>query len=214
VPPPASTARPAATPTTTAVTPPSSTAGAAAAALGRVIVADARPPARLGLPPLSPIAADGARLVTGASATPARVRAELAGASYIEIHAHGIVDAEDAAFLALSPDIDGSFALTAADVRATRLAGAPIVVLGACRSAKPARYEAFRWSLPDAFLAAGARAVIASATAIPDDQGARLFAELRARLDRGEPAARAVAALRADRVAAGQPWAAGLVVFE
>jgi hypothetical protein len=179
-----------------------------------VVVADAQPPATLGLPPLAPIAASGATVVSGAAATPTRVLAELAGAGYVEIHAHGIVDARDAAFLALSPDADGSFALTAGQVRKAALAGAPIVVLAACRSATTARYEAYRWSLPDAFLAAGARAVIASATAIPDDQGAALFAELRARIDRGEAPAQAVAALRAARVAAGQAWAAGLIVFE
>ncbi|HSS00956.1 MAG TPA: CHAT domain-containing protein, partial [Kofleriaceae bacterium] len=179
-----------------------------------VVVADAQPPVTLGLPPLAPIAAAGATVVSGAAATPTRVLAELADAGYVEIHAHGIADARDAAFLALSPDADGSFALTAAQVRKAALAGAPIVVLAACRSATTARYEAYRWSLPDAFLAAGARAVIASATAVPDDQGAALFAELRARIDRGEPPAQAVAALRAARVAAGQPWAAGLIVFE
>lgn len=87
-------------------------------------------------------------------------------------------------------------------------------MLAACRGATMARYQARRWSLPDAFLAAGARAVIAAATEIPDDQGAALFAELRARLDRGERPAAAVAALRASRLAAGQAWAAGLLVFE
>lgn len=179
-----------------------------------VIVADPRPPATMGLPPLAPVADPGATVVTGSAATPTRVLRELADAEYIEIHAHGVVDARDAAFLALSPDSDGSFTLTAAQVREARFTGAPIVVLAACRSATTARYEAFRWSLPDAFLAAGARAVIASATAIPDDQGADLFAELRARIDRGEPPAQAVAALRAARVAAGQRWAAGLMVFE
>jgi hypothetical protein len=183
----------------------------------RVIVSDARPPATLGLPALAPITDPGdptATLVTGGAATPARVRSELADAGYIEIHAHGIVDASDAAFLALSPDADGGFALTAGEVRATRLTGAPVVVLAACRSAATARYQGFRWSLPDAFLAAGARAVVASSTAIPDDQGAALFAALRTRVDRGEPIAHAVAALRADRLAAGQSWAAGLMVFE
>jgi hypothetical protein len=182
----------------------------------RVIVADVRPPASLGLPSLAPLVPafdDGVVVVSGASATPARVRAELAGAGYVEIHAHGIAAARDAAFLALSPDADGRFALTASDVAEGRLDGAPVVVLGACWSAKTARY-AVRWSLPDAFLAAGARAVVASATAIPDDQGAALFAELRARIARGEPVTTAVAALRADRVAAGQLWAAGLIVFE
>src|SRR5262249_29589418 len=136
--------------------------------------------------------------VTAAAATPSRVRAELADAGYVEIHAHGIVDASDAAFLALSPDADGSFALTADEVRTSRIGGAPVVVLAACRSATPTIYLGFRWSLPDAFLVAGARAVVASSTAIPDDQGAALFAELRKRVARGEPVARAVAALRAD----------------
>jgi hypothetical protein len=197
---------------------PAAPPGAPAAAPGRrVIVADARPPASLGLPSLAPIApgpGDDAVLIAGAAATPSRVRAELGSAGYVEIDAHGIVDARDAAFLALSPDADGHFALTAAEVGALHLAGAPIVVLGACRSAKQARYEAFRWSLPDAFLTAGARAVVASATAIPDDQGAALFAELRARIARGEPVARAVAELRVDRIARAQSWAAGLIVFE
>jgi CHAT domain-containing protein len=177
-------------------------------------VSDARPPATLELPPLAAISDDSATLVTGSSATPAHVAAELRDATYVEIHAHGIVDASDAAFLALSPDADGRFMLTAGEVRELRLTATPIVVLGACRIATPARYEAFRWSLPDAFLTAGARAVIASSSAIPDDQGATLFAELRARIDRGEPPAQAVAALRTARVAAGQAWAAGLMVFE
>ena len=182
----------------------------------RVLVTDVRPPVSLGLPPLAPAADADAVLVSGAGATPSRVRGELGDAAYVEIHAHGIVDLEasDAAFIALSPDADGRYALTAADVRATRLTGAPIVVLAACHAAVTARYQARRWSLPDAFLASGARAVIAGAAAIPDDQGAALFAELRARLDRGEPAVRAVAALRADRLAREQRWAAGLMVFE
>jgi cellulose synthase operon protein C len=186
------------------------------AAPRRVIVSDARPPATLGLPALAAVTDPTAILVTGAAATPSRIRDELRDATYLEIHAHGIVDldASDAAFVALSPDPGGAFALTAADVKATRLAGAPIVVLAACRGATMARYQARRWSLPDAFLAAGARAVIAAATTIPDDQGAALFAELRARLDRGERPAAAVAALRASRLAAGEAWAAGLLVFE
>jgi CHAT domain-containing protein len=181
-----------------------------------VLVTDVSPPATLRLPALAPVTDPDAVLVSGAVATPSRVRSELRDAGYLEIHAHGIVDldASDAAFIALSPDADGRYALTAADVRATRLAGAPIVVLAACHAAATARYQARRWSLPDAFLVGGARAVIASAAAIPDDQGAAMFAELRARIVRGEPAAQAVAALRADRIAKGQRWAAGLMVFE
>ncbi|TMQ19527.1 MAG: CHAT domain-containing protein, partial [Deltaproteobacteria bacterium] len=181
----------------------------------RVAVSDPRPPASLGLPPLPAVAVPGATQLTGTAATPAQVLAELRSATYVEIHAHGLVDlaASDTAFIALSPGVDGRFALTAAQVRAVRLDGGPIVVLGACHAATGnARLIAHRWSLPDAFLAAGARTVIAASTAILDDP--QLFGELRARLDRGEPPAQAVAALRAARVAAGQRWAAGLMVFE
>jgi hypothetical protein len=195
----------------------SSTSGAAAPPIPskrRVVVTDVRPPAMMKLPPLPPIGDDSATLVSGTSATPDRVAAELRDAGYVEIHAHGIIDASDAAFLALSPEPDGRFTLTAGEVGKLRLAGAPTIVLAACRSAKTARYEMRRWSLPDALLGAGARAVIASFTAIPDDQGATLFAELRARIDRGERPGQAVAALRAERVAAGQAWASGLMVFE
>lgn len=186
----------------------------AGAAARRVIVGDPRPPEALGLPALPPIAADRATLVTGSAATPARVVSELATADYVEIHAHGIADASDAAFLALSPDPDGQFALTARELASAQLTAAPIVALAACRAAATTRYQTSRWSLPDALITAGARAVIASAAAIPDDQGSALFAALRERIDRGEPVAQAVAALRAQRVAAGQLWAAGLMVFE
>lgn len=180
-----------------------------------VIVSDARPPRSLGLPPLGGVTAPGATLLTGGDAAPGRVLTALRDATYVELHAHGIVDASEAAFVALSPEPDGAFALTAAQVQAARLDGAPVVVLAACHGARTAtRYLATRWSLPDAFLAAGARAVIAVSTAIPEDQGAALFGELRSRLARGEPPVQAVAALRAARLAQGQAWAAGLMVFE
>jgi CHAT domain-containing protein len=179
-----------------------------------VIVSGALPPASLGLPPLTTVTEPNATLITGGAATPSGVRAALGDASYVEIHVHGVVDITDAAFLALSPDTDGRFALSAAELRTLRLARAPVVVLAACRSAATGRYQGLRWSLPDAFLAAGARAVIASSTTIPDDQGATLFTELRARIDGGEPIAHAVAALRVAHLAAGQSWAAGLMVFE
>ncbi|MEJ7604464.1 MAG: hypothetical protein WKG01_41800, partial [Kofleriaceae bacterium] len=134
-------------------------------------VVDARPPDS-NLPPLPP-GVTGAKFelsISAQAATPRRVLAALAEATYAELHVHGIATSNtgDTAYLALSPDPDGAFALRADTVRATRLARAPLVVLAACRAAAVAPYLRTRWSLPDAFIAAGASAVIAVDVPIPD----------------------------------------------
>jgi hypothetical protein len=179
-----------------------------------VIVTDVAPPdAALRLPALAPGAAPAdATVIRGAAATPARVLAELADATYVELDAHGVADAatSDAAFLALSPEPSGKFMLTAADVRAAKLAGA-VVVLAACRGAQGAPYLHRRWTLPDAFVAAGARAVIATDVDVPDAAAGPVFAELRTRITGGEAPAAAVAALRARDPAS---WVARIAVFE
>src|SRR5690606_7651625 len=154
------------------------------------------------LPPLpdpGPSSATFDRRIAGPDATPSRVLAALANATYAEIHAHGVASAadDDAAFLALSPDPDGTYALHAAKVRETKLARAPVVVLAACRAATIAPYLATRWSLPDAFLLAGARAVVAVDVPIPDAAARRVFDELHRRIDAGEPVHAALAAIRA-----------------
>jgi CHAT domain-containing protein len=166
------------------------------------------------LPPPEPSSAHFDLAIRGDDATPARVLAALAGASYAELHVHGVAAAhsEDAAFLALSPDPDGTFTLSAQRVRRTALHGAPLVVLAACRAAAVAAYLRERWSLPDAFLAAGASAVVAVDVAIPDRAAQGVFDELHRRIDRGESVEAAVAALRAG-AAADTAWARHLMVF-
>lgn len=169
------------------------------------------------LPPLpepGPSTAKFDRSLSGPDATPARVLAALREASYVEIHAHGIMSSEDddAAFLALSPDPDGSFALRASTVRHTKLAHAPVVVLAACRAATVAPYLATRWSLPDALLIAGARAVVAVDVPIPDRGARHVFDELHRRIDAGEPVHAALAAIRA--AAPRDSWQRRLMVFE
>jgi len=184
-----------------------------------VIVTDVEPPAgALGVPRLEPRTAfpDGAVVVRGAAATPARVLAELADATYVEIDAHGVADVEaaDASFLALSPEPSGRFMLDAASVVKARLDG-PVVVLAACRGARLAPYLHRRWTLPDAFLTAGARAVIATDLDVPDATAGPVFDEIRVRIERGEPPEAAVAAVRAAAVAreAGT-WVSRIAVFE
>jgi cellulose synthase operon protein C len=184
-----------------------------------VIVTDVAPPeASLQLPRLEPGAAfpDDVVVIRGGAATPARVLAELAGATYVEINAHGVadIDAADASFLALSPEPSGRFMLTAGDVRGAKIDGA-VVVLAACRGARLAPYLHRRWTLPDAFVAAGARAVIATDIDVPDASAGPVLAEIRARIERGEPPAATVAAVRAAAIAKDpNSWVARIAVFE
>jgi len=166
------------------------------------------------LPPPGPSTQPFAQSLTGTDATPSRVLAALATATYAELHVHGIASAhdDDATYLALSPDADGTFALRAGAVRRAKLAKAPLVVLAACRAAAVAPSLRERWSLPDAFLAAGASAVVAVDVAIPDASARAIFDELHRRVAAGEPVERALAAIRQ---AAGPDaaWARRLVVF-
>ncbi len=188
---------------------------ATAPPLGRraLQILDVRPPDP-SLPSLPALATSHERFdatLTGADATPARVLAALGDATYAEVHAHGIVAAADtdAAYLALSPDPTGVFALRADAIRKAHFTGAPIVVLAACRAAQVSPLQRQRWSLPDAFLAAGARAVIAADAEIPDAQAQVVFDELHHRLAAGEPIAQALAAVRT----AHADWASHLVLF-
>jgi len=190
---------------------------AAVASPRRLVVGDALPPSALGLPALAPVAVPVDTIaLRGGAATPTAVLRALADATYAELHVHGRVDLgrADASFLALSPDGDGRWALTAADLRQVRLAGAPVVVLAACRAAAVAPLRHARWSLPDALLAAGARAVIAPAEDIPDVAAGPVFAAIRARIEAGAAPAVAVAAERAAALARGEAWAASIMVFE
>ena len=85
-----------------------------------------------------------------------------------------------------------------------------MIVLAACHAAKVAPYLRERWSLPDAFVKAGAAAVIAADVAISDAQARPVFDELHRRIAGGEPVAAAVAAVRK---AGAAPWVAHLMVF-
>ncbi|MCY1016943.1 CHAT domain-containing protein [Pyxidicoccus sp. MSG2] len=142
-------------------------------------------------------------LLSGSEATPSRVLSSMADATEIEIHAHGISDPalSDASLVVLSPEGNGRYALTADIVRQQKLAGAPLVFLAACsagRLASSSTHEPF--SLPAAFIDAGARAVLASTVDIPDAAG-RFFDGVRQRIRAGSTPA---VALRDER----QKWLA------
>jgi hypothetical protein len=189
----------------------------AAPAKQSVVVANVEAPAGLELPRLAAWQANGSETIGGASATPSRVLAAIGAAGDVVIHAHGIVDAAqpDASFLALSPEPDGRYALTVADVRKAKFAASPLVILAACRSSQAAPVWHETWSLPTAFVYAGARAVLASASPIPDADAAAFFDDVRANIRTGKVAA---VALRDARVAwlaqRRGDWVRDVIVFE
>jgi hypothetical protein len=189
-----------------------------ALAAHRLVVADVQPPAQLGLPRLSSWGEQaGGHRLAGADATPTRVLAAMRGATEIELHVHGMVNLGGpyASFLALSPETSGRHALTADDVRAASLDGAPLVVLAACHAARGAAVVHEPWSLPAAFVFAGARAVVASAAPVPDADAAAFFADLRGRVERGDDAAVALRDARVAWLGAGRAaWVEDLIVFE
>ena len=187
---------------------------------GRLVIANPEPPAELGLPRLIPWRSEGpaGRTLAGPAATPSRALAELADASYVEIHVHGMVATAvaDASFLMMSPEADGRYALTAAAIRGTALRGRPVVVLAACHAAKTAPFHHQPWSLPAAFVEAGSRAVIASTGVIDDADAGEFFDRLREELEHGAAPAIALRDTRARWLKAhpGASWVRSLMVFE
>jgi CHAT domain-containing protein len=134
----------------------------------------------------------------------------------IHFHTHALTNPaiSDASFLALSPESPGGeYALTAEAVRKLKLQAHPLVALAACNSAQGAHYEHAPLSLPEAFIVAGARAVFATTTDIPDKSSGQFFARVLARVrDGADPAA----ALRDQRIESmpAQPWAADVILFD
>ncbi|MBZ4415399.1 CHAT domain-containing protein [Myxococcus sp. RHSTA-1-4] len=166
----------------------------------RLVVSSVEAPSLLQLPRLpawTPPPEPGPtplELLSGSEATPSRVLSSMSDATEIEIHAHGISDPalSDASLVVLSPEGNGRYALTADVVRQQRLMGSPLVYLAACsagRLASSTTHEPF--SLPAAFIDAGARAVLASTVDIPDAAG-RFFDGVRQRIRAGTSPAEAL----------------------
>ncbi|HET6981826.1 MAG TPA: CHAT domain-containing protein [Myxococcaceae bacterium] len=158
----------------------------------------------------------GWEVLEGGGATPSRVRDALRNAQLVDFEVHGYVDSEvpDGALLVLSEDQDGRYALSASEVSSLKLSAHPVVMLGACRAASVSRFREQPWSLPHSFMRAGARAVYAARTELPDAEVGEFFAAVERRLESG--AAPAVA-LRDERVRwlrEGRGWVRDVVVFD
>lgn len=186
----------------------------------RVVVANPALPASLKLPPLRPYVDErgDATVLRGTEATPTRVLEAMRDAAVIELHTHGFIanDVSEASYLVLAPDVDQQYAMTANDVAHTKLARAPLVILGACHAAASSRSLEGGMGLAEAFLQSGARAVIASPEAIQDLGAQELFSAVRERVLAGTPPAVALRDERVRRLALPKPdaWVTSIVVFE
>lgn len=182
-----------------------------------LIVSDVETPADLGLPRLATRSpTSSATMLKGSEATIGRVLKASESASFIEFETHGMMNSgsEDASMLILSPSAEG-YALTASKVRTASLGHHPVVILGACHAATVAPFFRERWSLPHAFLDAGARAVIAAPVELPDGEARDFFSGLSARILAGvDPAV----ALKYERIhwlkSGAGAWVRSVLVFE
>jgi hypothetical protein len=154
--------------------------------------------------------------LSGAEATPSRVLGAMRSATEIDLVAHGIInDYSDASYLLLAPEPDGP-ELSVPEVRTASLLGAPFVVLAACHAAHTSYAVHESFSLPAAFIEAGARGVLAATVEIPDREAETFFNAVRERIRSGtEPSL----ALRDERVqwlreGKGKAWLDSVLLFE
>jgi len=185
-----------------------------------LVIADVEAPASLRLPRLSAWSAeDGAVTLTGAGATPARVLKAMTEATAVDIHAHGLINPllSAATAIALAPERDGRYALTAELIRSqARLSGAPVVSLGACAAAWRPAFVQFAESLPQAFIDAGARAVLAATVDVPDASGAAFFSRVSERIQAGQAPAKALRDEREQALAKDPKaeWVKSVLLYE
>lgn len=192
-----------------------------AAGTPRLVIANPQTPPDLNLPALGPYPEDpsaGVTVLRGPDATPSRALVAMQDASVIEFHTHGLLadDVFEASHLVLSPELDGRYALTAADVARVRFAASPLVILGACHAATSSRVLEGGMGLPEAFLRAGARAVIASPDAVQDLGADAFFTAVRDRIAQGADPAVALRDERMRQLAASHDdtWVSGVIVFQ
>jgi cellulose synthase operon protein C len=137
--------------------------------------------------------------LSGARATPKQVLAAMRRASEIDVVAHGIINgSSNSSYLLLSPEQqEGDGQLSVLEVRGATLERGPFVVLAACHAAHTSYTVDAPFSLPAAFIEAGARGVLAATVEIPDREANAFFNAVRERLRAGEAPA---LALREERL--------------
>lgn len=161
----------------------------------------------------------GSRLLAGADATEAAVKAEvLESFAIVHFATHAFVDDvhpdRSAVVLAGDPALEDGL-LQAREIADLNLSGR-IVVLSACRSATGAVLAGEGvMGLSRSFFEAGARTVIGTLWPIRDDHAATFFGSLYASLGRGHPVGIAVRNARREASAQGLPasvWSSVVVI--
>jgi tetratricopeptide (TPR) repeat protein len=185
----------------------------------RLLVRDVRPPPELQLAPLGLRQARPGpewTLLEGPDATPGRVLSALGRVGFAEFEVHGLIDADlpDGAMLVLSEDENHRYALSARELEGVKLAGRPVIMLGACRAAAASTLRDESWTLPRALVDAGARAVFAARVELPDGEVGAFFTGIRERLDSGEDPAAALRDERMSWLKRGRPWVREVLLFD
>jgi cellulose synthase operon protein C len=185
----------------------------------RLVIADPDPPAALGLPRLAPPSVEsgpGTHLLAGREANPMRVLDELPRASFIDFRVHGVADAEisEHTALVLSADAEGRYLLTPNELRTINLPRRPVVILAACQSASRPTNHPDPSELAGGFVRAGARAVYATTTPVPDAEADAFFGRIRTALSAGRSPAAALRDARASWPNSSNSWVSGVLAFE
>jgi tetratricopeptide (TPR) repeat protein len=157
------------------------------------------------------------RILRDLEATPRHVLAAMQEATEIDLATHGKIDpGSNTAYLLLAPGPDGSDELYEDRIRKRKLMGAPLVVLAACEAARGTSALHEHGSLPNAFLAAGARTVLAATQPIPNEDAAAFFGDVRERIWAGSPPSVATRDERLEWLSQGKDsdWISGVLVFE
>ena len=149
-----------------------------------------------------------------AEATSARLRQYAPDCTLLHIAAHGRFRHDNPLFSALHL---GDGPLLLADLGDLRLPGAPLVVLSACETGLGDLRGGDVLGLSQAFLRAGAKALLVSLWRVPDEATARLMAALYRHLSRGTPPAEALrqaqqALLSQAKYAHPRQWAGWVLV--
>jgi CHAT domain-containing protein len=155
-----------------------------------------------------------ATLLDGRNATIESFEREARDAGMIHFSGHAVTSEQlpEDTFLALSSNIGGNARLDVRQVGAMKLDRAPVVVLAACSTAR-GRVTAFEGtaSVARAFLAAGARSVVATLWPLDDERAESFFVRLHLRMRRGESADDALRETQIESIHNSEPasmWAA------
>lgn len=156
-------------------------------------------------------AGDNAVVLTGAAATPGRIRQAASSADIIHLAGHAITDMKRSTQSRLIVGGSPPVSVTAGEIAGWSLPRQPLVILSACDTASGRAYRgAGPDSLVSAFIEAGASSVVAAKWAVSDRDTRAFMVDFHQRLRRESPAEALAGAQRA-AVASGIPpgtWAA------